>query len=287
MEQLNFGSKISQLRQNKNMTQEQLAVRVGVTPQALSRWERNQSLPNMTILADLCRVLEISADYLLGTENEKTGENADNRMQDEMWNRLRNCLEPLELIFGEKLVPAFMNDSFMEKIVKWRNKLASEGILMPVVRVRDELQLEPNEFMVLSYHRVLFSERLDSVDGETCEYMICRLSETVRERYADILNCDLVKGLTDNLQVKFPVLVGETVPELISYGLLTDVLKELINKGISIVYLAKVIEILARTLRRTPGASMDELVEIVEGQLEIKDDLPAILAERKKTMNFK
>lgn len=282
MEQLDFGSKISQLRQNKNMTQEELAGRVGVTPQALSRWERNQSLPDMILLADLCRILETSADYLLGTEHKKSSENADSGMQQEMWSCLRNCLEPLELIFGEKLVPAFLNQPFTEKIVEQRNKLAAEGILMPVVRVKDELQLEPNEFMVLSYHRVLFSERLDSVGKETCEYMVCRLAETVRENYADILNCDMVKGLTDNLKVKFPVLLGETVPEQISYGLLTEVLKELIGRGISIVYLAKVIEILARALRQQTDASVCELADVVEKQLETGDHLPAILAARKK-----
>ncbi len=42
MLQKHFGSKISEYRQNKGLTQEELAGRVGVTHQALSKWERGQ-----------------------------------------------------------------------------------------------------------------------------------------------------------------------------------------------------------------------------------------------------
>ena len=44
-----FGEKISKCRQNQNMTQEEFAAKLCVTPQAVSRWERNQSLPDITI----------------------------------------------------------------------------------------------------------------------------------------------------------------------------------------------------------------------------------------------
>ena len=37
------------------MTQEELAGRIGVTPQALSKWERGQSLPDVSLLTDLVR----------------------------------------------------------------------------------------------------------------------------------------------------------------------------------------------------------------------------------------
>ena len=78
----NLGRRILECRQNKNVTQEELAVRIGITPQALSKWERNQSLPDTALLADLCRVLGVSVDYLLGTESQKITENGDNRAED-------------------------------------------------------------------------------------------------------------------------------------------------------------------------------------------------------------
>lgn len=60
-----IGNKISICRQNKNMTQEDLAKRLGVTSQAVSKWERGLSFPDVGILKELCNVLEVSADYLL------------------------------------------------------------------------------------------------------------------------------------------------------------------------------------------------------------------------------
>lgn len=43
----NIGIRISQYRQNRNLTQEELAVKIGVTSQAVSKWERGQSLPDI------------------------------------------------------------------------------------------------------------------------------------------------------------------------------------------------------------------------------------------------
>ena len=53
-----IGSRISACRQNKNMTQDELAGRLGITPQALSKWERGQSFPDISMLADLFRLFE-------------------------------------------------------------------------------------------------------------------------------------------------------------------------------------------------------------------------------------
>ena len=61
-----IGSRLSVCRQNKNMTQEELAYRLGITPQALSKWERSVSFPDISMLADISRLLEVSTDYLLG-----------------------------------------------------------------------------------------------------------------------------------------------------------------------------------------------------------------------------
>lgn len=63
-----FGKNVLILRQNANMTQEEIALRMGVTPQAISKWERGQSLPDISIFTELCRALNVSADTLLGID---------------------------------------------------------------------------------------------------------------------------------------------------------------------------------------------------------------------------
>ena len=45
-----LGSRIAELRRKKNMTQEELAAELGVTPQAVSKWENDLSCPDITLL---------------------------------------------------------------------------------------------------------------------------------------------------------------------------------------------------------------------------------------------
>ena len=65
-----IGNIISQYRQNQKMTQEEFAARLGVTPQAVSKWENDQGFPETEKLLQLSNVFERSIDFLL--KDEKT-----------------------------------------------------------------------------------------------------------------------------------------------------------------------------------------------------------------------
>lgn len=66
-----IAEQISALRKAKGLTQNELGERVGVTFQAVSKWERGETLPDITVLPDLARVLETSIDnILLGGEKQ-------------------------------------------------------------------------------------------------------------------------------------------------------------------------------------------------------------------------
>lgn len=60
---------IRQARIKKNMTQMSLADAMGVSFQAVSNWERGNSLPDIGKLAELCSVLELTVDELLGAKS--------------------------------------------------------------------------------------------------------------------------------------------------------------------------------------------------------------------------
>ena len=62
------GQKIAELRKQKNMTQMELADLMGVSYQAVSNWERGNSMPDIAKLGDLAKALEVSIDMLLGNE---------------------------------------------------------------------------------------------------------------------------------------------------------------------------------------------------------------------------
>ncbi|MBQ8176653.1 MAG: helix-turn-helix transcriptional regulator [Oscillospiraceae bacterium] len=60
-----FREKLVQLRKSRNLTQEQLAEALGVSRQAVSRWEAGDSTPDMINLLGLCDLFGVSSDYLI------------------------------------------------------------------------------------------------------------------------------------------------------------------------------------------------------------------------------
>lgn len=66
-----IAGQISTLRKAKGLTQNELGERVGVSFQAVSKWERGETLPDIALLPDLAKVLETSIDnILLGSERQ-------------------------------------------------------------------------------------------------------------------------------------------------------------------------------------------------------------------------
>lgn len=62
----NIGEKIRDLRKNKSLTQEELAEKLGVSAQAVSKWEIGLSVPDISLLLSLCDALGTGVDALLG-----------------------------------------------------------------------------------------------------------------------------------------------------------------------------------------------------------------------------
>ncbi|MBD5144726.1 MAG: helix-turn-helix domain-containing protein [Ruminococcus sp.] len=68
--QINFGKRLKEFRERRKLTQKEAAVKIGVSEQALSKWENGVCLPDVYHLKYLARVLNVSADCLLDTEND-------------------------------------------------------------------------------------------------------------------------------------------------------------------------------------------------------------------------
>ena len=65
-----FGNRIKSLRLSRSMTQEQLAQKLGVSAQAVSRWETGATYPDITMLPMIADFFDVSMDYIMGrTEN--------------------------------------------------------------------------------------------------------------------------------------------------------------------------------------------------------------------------
>ena len=65
MDQVKIGKFIAERRKNVNLTQAQLAEKLNITDRAVSKWETGKSMPDSSIMLELCDVLEITVNDLL------------------------------------------------------------------------------------------------------------------------------------------------------------------------------------------------------------------------------
>ena len=68
MDQIKIGKFIAECRKNQNLTQLQLAEKLNITDRAVSKWERGKSMPDSSIMLELCEILKISVNDLLSGE---------------------------------------------------------------------------------------------------------------------------------------------------------------------------------------------------------------------------
>jgi transcriptional regulator with XRE-family HTH domain len=64
-----FGYRLTELRKKKAWTQDELAKKLNVSPQAVSKWEKDVSLPDVGLLPKIASTFDTSIDYLLGHQH--------------------------------------------------------------------------------------------------------------------------------------------------------------------------------------------------------------------------
>lgn len=85
---LTLGRRIQALRREQALTQDALAEKMGVTPQAVSKWENDLSCPDIMSLPRLAKVLQVSVDTLLTGDTINTAPAAPARKPEELIVRL-------------------------------------------------------------------------------------------------------------------------------------------------------------------------------------------------------
>lgn len=68
MDQMKIGKFIASCRKEKNLTQAQLAEKLGITDRAISKWETAKSMPDTGLMSELCELLGISVNELFSGE---------------------------------------------------------------------------------------------------------------------------------------------------------------------------------------------------------------------------
>lgn len=103
----NIGRRIALLRKQRGYTQEQISLTLNVTPQAVSKWEKGNALPDTPLLPLLAKVLETSIDCLLtgGSLLEKVSPYDGEYKKEEYYWELQHSLlaEQIVKIMSDKV----------------------------------------------------------------------------------------------------------------------------------------------------------------------------------------
>lgn len=130
MDQIKIGRFIAERRKQNNFTQAQLAEQLGITDRAVSKWERGKSMPDSSIMLDLCDALKINVKDLLCGEivsvnnydekNEKLEKNLlDMVKQKERSDKQLLRSEVLMLLLSIGFLLALIEISYLIKVPGW------------------------------------------------------------------------------------------------------------------------------------------------------------------------
>lgn len=106
MNQSSTGKFLSQKRKEKNLTQEQLAEKLGVSNKTISKWETGKSMPDYSIVKNLCSELEITIAELMDGEEaeEKSVRTYDNDQIIDLLRRTQELEKQKKLLYGILLI---------------------------------------------------------------------------------------------------------------------------------------------------------------------------------------
>ncbi len=256
-----IGDRIAIKRQNKHMTQEEFSSRLGVTPQAVSKWERGQGLPDVNLLGGICTVLSVDANELLGLESPKNVvENNDLSMQLEIQRKM--IAEPLKIEFGSGLIQVFVDGLKTNIVNEQRKKLVEEtGMLMPILRIIDNADLQDNEYKIKSYDKILKRNIADMTDDNIFQTLIIDVVQECKSNYSDILNKQLVKSMMDNIKKMYPGEIEGIIPDKIDYLVLIDIMKEIIKRNGNIRNQIKIVEIVEKEFLLNNNTNVADIVD--------------------------
>ena len=128
-----LGENIKRLRKENELTQENLADFLGVSFQSVSKWERGESYPDITLLPAIASFFDVSTDELIGIDKAKREEKIKNYIDEFNDLRMKNTPYVFEQI--SKAVKEFPGDydllvRYLEILISEKSKASADGELI-------------------------------------------------------------------------------------------------------------------------------------------------------------
>ena len=138
MDLLKIGKFIADCRKSKNLTQMQLAEKLNITDRAVSKWETGKSLPDTSIMLELCSILEINVNDLLCGEII-TMENYNKKLENNLLEMVKQKEESdkrllhIEVILGICCILPLIASIIIVNIVPMAESLAAVIVLASLI----------------------------------------------------------------------------------------------------------------------------------------------------------
>jgi transcriptional regulator with XRE-family HTH domain len=177
-----FGAYISHLRKNADMTQSELAYRLNITRQAVSKYEIGDSFPDITILVQIAGVFNISLDELIASGGPTQGE-----------SRVLNGLAKGEDATAENVedvinLAPLLKPSALEKV---SSKLAVHGIdISNIVQLSQYMNDASTSLMIQNAD-------FSSLEGEAEKELMVHLMPLLDEKSKTVLFEKIIEGDLD------------------------------------------------------------------------------------------
>lgn len=174
-----FSENLKELRRNKNLTQEKLADFLGVSFQTISKWERGDNYPDITMLPEIASFFKVSVDDLLGVnraENEKEIveklKEYDNLTDSELMQEIINNLK-LKYPNDFRVLIRYLCciERFSENLPSVRDEVISIYNNIQENCTDDRIRIKAKR-AIIEYYRSLLAIGKDDANFEMCENII-------------------------------------------------------------------------------------------------------------------
>lgn len=163
------GNFINQQRTKLNLTQKALAEKINVTDKAVSKWERGEGLPDISVMQNLALALDVSVEELMNGELTKPFQDGNTVLTEEQLIQM-GLMEPERKVNGKKLKlydftrPDVISKSQMNEIWQAGEKLQ--------IHVADKITFttKPTSSWIRSVDELNNTEFLDSIPGNSFYY---------------------------------------------------------------------------------------------------------------------
>lgn len=190
---------IKTLRARKGITQEELALHLGVTSQAISKWERNEGYPDITMLPIIANFFEISTDELLGVDVSKKQEiikviiaNSNSFYQHGDLSNARRVLEDglTEYPNAHRLLLELIQLKYESP---YANRVEKDAVIASSIVILERILNESNDSAIRNFATALLIRHY-RYQGQHQKALSLAKGQTDMNNSSTILLCDLMEG---------------------------------------------------------------------------------------------